>query len=165
MPYKYFDNYLLPNAHERIRDTVFLLLFLRALTLYVTVIEQCRSSCYFCFLCFNAADQFTGLVDSLLKFGSLKFVRIYNCTSIVCATIKWEVNKIIYFFIACTFWGTVGSAFVLLKCWGKVDVAIYGCTWLVFVALSMEQVVIVPGATEVLVNATKVVLRNGGELG
>lgn len=151
-------NYLAPELHERSLETIAYLLLFRATSVFIAVMEPCRSGCFFGIMCFSTVSQFTKLVNSILKLAPLGFLKTYQCFNLCHCRIIWEVNKIIYFLFSMSFWLTVCSACVLLKCWEKIDHVMYACAWLVLLGLSVEQILIFPGAVAATVKTKKIVM-------
>lgn len=151
-------NYIFQDAAERSREMVLSLLALRSVSLFLTGVEFSRSGCFFALFVLNTADQYTKLIGTIIHLKPSSFISTYKSFSMLCTAIEWEITKAIHFFAFCSFWSTVGSAFILIHCWGKVEAAIYGTAALVFILLLAELTLLLPPAIEMAVHATEVVL-------
>lgn len=144
------------DVFNRSLQKIYCLLLLRTLSLFVACAEFCRSGAYQIVLCVLAVDHFRKLVYGMIKLCYLRFVQIYTCLNIIYCKVRLFITLLLYLLHTATFWGTVMSSWILLKCWGKIEYFIYLAAFLCFVVLTIEQIVLTPNVIATAVRAADV---------
>lgn len=130
----------------------------RVLTFFITWVEVARTGTYFGCCFFTGVDHCCRIVALLSKHfivDTESFGRAYSCLQIVHAKIRKWFEMLLYIAIFIGFWGTVLVSWFTIRCYGKIEWAIYLGAVFMTVVLIFGNFILFPEIIQAFVEVTR----------
>lgn len=143
----------------RSQETLYLVILLRAGSVFVTWLEVSRSGTYFGCCILTVIDHVMHIVRLLLNnfiTDSNLFTGVFTQIQIIQAMVKEWSEGLILLVTLVSFWGTVAASWFSIRCFGLVDWMVYYISVIITVIFVLINFVLIPALVQVSLSIMQV---------